>query len=84
MKYIKEAILAANGRFVSVWYKGLDGDLRHRVIRTGVKKGLKFPSKFRPPNDKIITVFDVTVGEYRTIRTESIIAAQIDKQLWLA
>lgn len=70
------------GRFFTVVYRKKDGTIRRMNCRTGVKryvKGADVPSGHVSKRDDKLVVFDVKIGDYRTINRDSVIAIRYGK-----
>jgi hypothetical protein len=73
MNKIKDNILNTKGKIFSLEFTKRDGTTRKMTCRLGVKKGLNGKGKRYNDQDKgIITVFDMSKRQYRSIRLDSI------------
>lgn len=83
MSSLTNAILAlTGGRFFTVIYTKKDGTIRKMNCRTGVKryvKGADVPAGHVSRRDDKLVVFDVKLGDYRTINRDTIIAIRYGK-----
>lgn len=83
MSSLTNAILSlTGGRFFTVIYTKKDGTIRKMNCRTGVHryvKGADVPSGHVSKRDDKLVVFDVKIGDYRTINRDTIIAIRYGK-----
>lgn len=77
----KDFITNSNGRFFRVDFTKKDGSIRVMVCRTGVKKYVNgIGLKFNPRDFNLLTVFDVTIQQYRMINLNSINKLNINNE----
>lgn len=78
LPYLKEAV--SDGRlFMVLFRKRTTGEERRMLCRTGVKSHLKGGTKkFSDSEKKLLTVFDVEKGNYRSIPLDAIIKVKIN------
>ena len=83
MSAFTDTLLAlTGGRFFTVVYRKKDGTIRKMNCRTGVKRHLKnveVPVGHVSKRDDKLVVFDVKLGDYRTINRDTIIAIRYGK-----
>lgn len=83
MSAFTNALLSlTGGRFFTVIYRKKDGSIRRMNCRTGVKRHLKnaeVPAGHVSKRDDMLVVFDVKIGDYRTINRDSVIAIRYGK-----
>lgn len=70
------------GRFFTVVFRKKDGTIRRMNCRTGVHryvKGADVPSGHVSKRDDMLVVYDVKLGDYRTINRDTILAIRYGK-----
>lgn len=84
MKYVTrdqmiEKIRATNGQIMSILYRAARGDnhVRRLNCMLNVRKHLVGTGKAAPASAKVVTVYDLTNQNYRSLAFEGIIQAQI-------
>ena len=69
----KKYIYETNGRFFSAVFIKKDGKKRLMICRTKVKKYVKGVGlRFKPQNKGLMTIFDLTKGEYRFLNLNTL------------
>ena len=89
MKYVTreqmiEKIKATNGQIMSILYRAARGDnhVRRLNCMLNVKKHLTGTGKAAPASAKVITVYDLTNENYRSLAFEGIIQANIKGEMY--
>jgi hypothetical protein len=66
------------GRIVSVYFEKKDGTMREMTCRRGVKRHLRGGDlPYDPKPRMLVPVFDMNLGEYRTINVGSLVSFNV-------
>jgi len=63
----RKLLESTNGKFFSVLFEKKNGEYRNMLARLNVKSHLKGGKSTTSHKPNLITVFDITAGEYRNI-----------------
>ena len=80
----KRYIYETNGKFFSAVFTKKNGDKRLMNCRTKVKKYIKGVGlRFKPQDKGLMTVFDLTKGEYRFLNLNTLERLKINGQKYI-
>ena len=80
----KRYIYETNGKFFSAVFTKKNGDKRLMNCRTKVKKYIKGVGlRFKPQDKGLMTVFDLTKGEYRFLNLNTLESLKINGQKYI-
>ena len=72
------------GRIFSVYFRKKDGTMREMVCRRGVRKHLRGGDlQYDPKTRLLLTVFDVSKREYRTVNMASLVSFKVSGETFI-
>lgn len=79
---LKAMIKATNGKFFKVLFVKKDKTEREMLCRVGVSKGVTGVGRVYAEKDHLITVYDMSVRQFRSINLETLKSFRCGKQEW--
>jgi len=83
MNKINKVLEAMGNKIFTVTFTKKDGSTRVLNGRRGVRKGLNgVGMKYNPAEKGLITVYDLKVKDYRSVRVDTVIQVKSHNKIW--